>query len=300
MKNSFIPVSVVLIVLLVSLVSIWFIPSLQDFMVGNQTWNGMRGITEQLGARTVYSLDETADITDRSVMISIPYLEYNDAELQYLKDFVLAGNTLLLADDYGYGNDLLIYLGVTVRFSGKPLLDPLFSYKNRWFPTISDFSRNVVAEDVKLVVLNHATALLGDNMDAIAWSSSESYLDLNGDGVLNGTDPKGPFPVAGWLSYGAGKIILVSDPSILTNSMMRLYDNQNFVKDLTSLGGEGTGTLIDASHLTKTSLDLNKSRLTNLRSMLATPYPLLVILVIVFVMAAKSLFNSGGFIEKQQ
>ena len=113
-------------------------------------------------------------------MLSIPYLEYSNTELKSIEQFVDDGGTLLLMDDYGYGNSLLEYLDLDVRFSNRPLLDPLFCFKNQRMPKITDFSTEVQENNINIMVLNHATTLANTvDVEVIAWSSDTSFLDMN-------------------------------------------------------------------------------------------------------------------------
>ena len=80
-----------------------------------------------------------------------------------------------MMDDYGYGNSVLAFLGVGVRFTNEPLLDPLFCHKNQWLPKIVDFAPEVDESGIGVIVLNHATSLTSlEQGEIIAWSSSTS------------------------------------------------------------------------------------------------------------------------------
>jgi hypothetical protein len=55
----------------------------------------------------------------------------------------------------------------------------------------------------------------------IAQSSFFSYLDINQNGKHDENEPTGPFPVAVLVPYGPGELLVISDSSILINSMSR-------------------------------------------------------------------------------
>ena len=288
MRVSSILFAVVVVILVISLLCVWFYPSVQDFMASNTMWNGLRSFNSEFGADNIDSLDDLPDLPDKTVLVAIPYLEYTNEELSKIKRFVDNGGTLLLMDDYGYGNSVLAYLGVSARFTNKPLLDPLFNYKNQSLPRITEFAPGLKESGIDVIMLNHATTLTNvTESEATAFSSSASFLDINENGVLDEGEPKGPFVVAAQLRLGKGTLALVSDPSIAINAMIGRDDNYDFIKYLTHYGGEQGKILVDRSHLTQTPLDVSKTRLINTREMLSSPYALVGIIAIIFVAVSR-------------
>lgn len=294
MRVSSVLFTVVTLILVISLLSIWFYPSIQDFMASNTMWNGIRSFSTEFGADAIESLDDLPELPEKTVLVAIPYLEYSDEELVELKQFVADGGTLLLMDDYGYGNSFLEYLGVDARFTNKPLLDPLFSYKNQWLPRITDFSPEVKESGVEVIVLNHATSLTDvAESSVIAWSSGSSFLDINQSGAWDPGEPKGPLAVAAEFRLGKGTVALVSDPSIMLNSMVGRDDNYSFIRYLTGHEGEQKGMLIDSSHLTKAPLDVSKTRLIDSREVLSSPYALVGITALIVVVVSRYTLKKG-------
>ena len=166
MRPSSILMAVVAAILLVSLVCIWFYPSVQDLAAANEAWNGIRNTTNELQAEAVTSLDGLPDAAETTALITIPSQDYSDEDLSRLRQFVEGGGRLVLMDDYGYGNRLLAYMGLGVTFAGQPLLDPLFCYQNQQMPRATDFSPGLQEAGVSAITLNRATAL--SNVEAVA------------------------------------------------------------------------------------------------------------------------------------
>ena len=293
MKTAVLVPIIGVLVLIISLACIWFSPSVQDFMAANQMWNGVSRFNRDYGAANVNSL-ESAQLPDAGTLVAIPYLDYSATELEAIRSFVDHGGTLLLMDDFGYGNTVLEYLGVQARFSHQPLLDPLFCYKNPALPLITDFT--TALPGVNEVLMNHASTLLSVPEEAVvARSSSSSYLDLNGNSVYDEGEPKGPFVVAAKLKVGDGTVALVSDPSTAINSMVDKFDNRAFISDLSTNAGEGP-FVFDSSHLAKAPLDVSKTKMTSIRNWLASPYVVVVITAVVFALAGVAM-NKGGILE---
>ena len=297
MRISDILFPVVVLILVISLLCIWFYPSVQDYMASNIMWNGLNEFSDEFSADQIDSLDDLPGLPEKSVLVAIPYLDYSDEELAEVKQFIDDGGTLLLIDDYGYGNNILEYLGVSVRFTNKPLLDPIFSYKNQYLPRITDFAPEVKENDIDVIMLNHATTLTNVvESGVIAWSSSASFLDINENGVLDEGEPKGPFVVAAEFRLGKGTLALVSDPSIIINAMVGRDDNYRFIKYLTRHNGEQKEIVVDSSHLSKAPLDVSKTRLIGAREALSSPYALVGIIAMIFVVVSRYTLKKGGTI----
>jgi hypothetical protein len=257
-------------------------------MASNVMWNGINNFNSEFSADSVESLDDLPIVPEQAVLVAIPYLEYSQEELSRIKQFIVDGGTLLLMDDYGYGNNVLAYLGVDVRFTNKPLLDPLFCYRNQSMPRITDFAPEVKESGVDVIMLNHATSLTNTiESETVAWSSSSSFLDINENGSWEQGEPKGPFAIATEFRLGQGTLALVSDPSTLINTMVGRDDNYDFIRCLTGDEGEQKEILVDNSHLTKTPLDVSRTRLIGAREALSSPYALLGIVAVIFVAVSR-------------
>lgn len=250
--------------------AIWFFPSNDDFRTENPFWNGIRDISSIIPASPLDSLSELPPSPQGVTLVLIPYLDFSPAELEELNSFVTQGGTVILADDYGYGNQILEYLGLKARFSGQPLLDPLSNYKNKWFPQISHLAGSPITLDAERLVLNHATSLTGvETSDALALSSVFSFLDLNGNQTWEEDEPTGPLPVISSHNLDKGQIILIADPSIFINSMQTMESNYNFIQNIGAI--TTTSLLIDQSHLPPSNLQQTKGLLSYIRASLTTP-----------------------------
>jgi hypothetical protein len=296
MKISTLLFTVFVLIAVISLVTIWFYPSVQDFMASNSMWNGLEKFDNTFNATQIDSLDNLSNSPEKSVLVAIPYLDYTGDDLAKMKDFLDNGGTVLLMDDFGYGNTLLTYLGVPVRFSNKPLLDPLFCYKSQYLPLITDFAPGVKGSGVNVIMLNHATALINvTESETVAWSSADSFLDTNENGSLDPGEPKGPLPVAARLKIGKGNLAIVSDPSVIISAMAGRYDNYAFVR---YLGNTATGKniMVDRSHITQAPLDVSKTRLTNAHKVISNPYIIAGITAILFIVVSRYTLKKGEII----
>lgn len=285
--------TVVVLVLTVSLACILFLPSVQDFMSGNNMWNGIKEFSAEHDAVVVEGGNHISESPGKTALIIIAYKPLGEAELSEIKRFLETGGVVLLMDDYGYGNDVLEFLGLDIRFAGQPLLDPLFCYKNQWLPKVTDLAPELNESGINTLVLNHATALLNTGgAEVLAWSSPTSFLDVNGNEKQDG-ELQGPLPIIARLAAGKGTLAAIADPSIIINSMVDRDDNSRLIKYLTTEYGEQRQILIDAAHLAQKPLDASKTSLSRVREALSMPYPLLGVIGLIFVVISRYVLKRG-------
>ena len=251
-------------------VLIWCFPVKTDFAAANDSWNGCREISRAGEIQPLTSLHQLPPFHPGITLLVIPYADFSEAELSRLRCFVQDGGRLVLADDYGTGNQVLSYLELAARFSGERLRDPVFYYRTQNFPEIGGLRPDSLMEGVDRLVLNHATALEGVGPEEVlASSSSFSYLDENDNGKPDGAEPQGAQPVISRHPYGAGRILLVADPSIFINAMLETAGNPVFVDNIISSGA--APLYLDQSHLSLSRLEESQAGLAGFRAGFTTP-----------------------------
>jgi hypothetical protein len=294
MKTSRLMGLVIIIVVFVSLGTIWFYPSIQAFMTTNTLWNGINKFNAAYHVQNIDSVAALPSTPVGTVLIAVPYVPYTSAELALMQQFVQGGGKLILLDDFGYGNSFLEYIGTPVRFDNTALLDPLFNYKNESFPRILDFNGNVAASGIKIIAFDHGSALSGvAPSQALAWSSSMSFLDTNQNGNLDPGEAQGPFVVAASLSLGAGTVDLVADSSLIMNAAPGTNDNNAFISYLMNASGAPATVLFDRAQVTKSTLDVSKIKLSTARGVLSNPYTVVGLTALVFVIITWYLYRRG-------
>ena len=258
-----------LVLAIIIATAMWFWPSNDDFRAENPFWNGTEVLGSLIPVSPLESLSELSSLPRGSALILIPYLPFGQAELEALNSFLSRGGTLVLADDYGYGNQVLKHLGLEVRFSGYPLLDPLTAHKNEWLPSISRLESDWLTDGVEGLVFNHATCLSDvDGADIIARSSSFSFLDINDNQTWDEGEATGPLPVISRHNLSEGQVILIADPSIFINAMETLDGNLSFIQNINA---NSDGLYIDQSHLSPSNLHQARILLTGSRDFFVTP-----------------------------
>ena len=224
-----------------------------------------------------------------ATLLLIPRLPLEEEELEALDEFTTSGGTVVLMDDFGYGNDVLAHLGIAPVFQGAPLLDPLYCYRNASMPRV-EFSSQSAPEEPGVMVLNDATWLVPAAVsDVWAWSSYFSYGDVNGDGNRGAGEPDGPLPVGATIRVGAGRVVVVSDSSLLLNSMVELGSNIDALA--TFVAGD---VLVDQVHQPEARVDRSKDALGALRSALGGGSGVIFLVVLVFGVAVGYAWYNRG------
>jgi hypothetical protein len=289
--------AITLIILLI--ITVWFFPSNEDFRVENPFWNGTRDISTRYPAQPLESLVDLPPSPKGATLILIPYLNCSPAELEQLNRFVSRGGSLILADDYGHGNEIMEYLGIEAHFTKQTLLDPLSNYKTKQFPKIIHLENSPLTNNIESLTFNHATTLANvATTSTLALSSSFSFLDLNSNGTWQDDEPTGPLPVISHHQLGSGQVILISDPSLFINGMEAREDNDSFIQNIVATTDR---FYIDQSHLPLSELHQTKNLLTQIRGLLATPWGSLGLVILVLIIVLKPIWhrNNNGSQETQ-
>ena len=216
-----------------------------DFGPSNTAWNGFSTLVSTERPVILKNLSALPpDGTGYVLLEDGPSSPYTPGESARISSFVGSGGTLVLADGQdAIANSLLAGMGLSSRFSGGLLTDPLFNFRNSYLvvaPTVSSRVFNVTSID-----FNYATTLTVSDPGAtvLAYSSDFSYLYPTQPGASIASAPHGPFPVLAEVPDGKGKVYLIADDSVFINSMLSHSGNENLLKDIS------TGTmLLDTSH----------------------------------------------------
>ena len=265
---------------------LWFTPSNEDFRADNPSWNGGRDLSDFVPITPLAALSELPPSPRGVTLIVIPYRQFDITELEALSDFVVGGGVLLLADDYGWGNQVLQHLGLGARFSGQVLLDPLHCYKNKWFPQVSSSGDDPMTMGIERLTLNHATVLLDvAPAGVLVYSSPFSFLDSNGNQVADETEPTGPLPVMSREVLGDGQVILLADPSVFISGMLAFDENLRLVENIAA--ASPSGLFLDQSHLETSNLRQTKDWMHDLRDLaLTAPGALALVMVVLAITLA--------------
>jgi hypothetical protein len=245
------------------------ISSNADFSIYNTSWNGCSNIgkeaystgsflpsidvssssEEMIVHSSFVELREDLDPDDSSIMIIGPELEFTGDEIRFLHDYMFYGGILFLADDFGSGDQLLGSLETDTRISQKTMIDLSFM-KQPVFSLTSDIRPHNITDGVNTILMNYPSTISGDNSSITLINSSEaSWLDEKRDDERSIDEEMGPFSILTMEDYGEGKLIVLSDPSLLINNMRDEFDNSRLISNIISYISNGRSSLvIDESH----------------------------------------------------
>ena len=218
----------------------------------NLEWDGTSDFRELADQRTDSQvlLDtapyERGGANGSVAVVLSPTEPYGPNDSRRVREFVNAGGTLVVADDFGpHSNALLDDLGASARFNGTQLRDERHYYRAPSLPVATSVNETRYTDRIGQLTLNKGTAIDAGNATVVAATSPFAYLDRNGTGNLSAGDELGRYPVATTESVGEGRVIAVGDPSLFINAMLSQPDNAAFV---TAIFDAHDRALLDYSH----------------------------------------------------
>ncbi|WP_233738145.1 DUF4350 domain-containing protein [Halocatena pleomorpha] len=223
------------------------------FGIYNDAWDGtsnLRSVTEGTGANPQVAHETTAysqvNPNDTVGIILSPDETYSTADRVRLQRFIRRGGTLLVAGDYRtQTNHLLSMLGTDARLDGRPIRDERRHYRSPAMPIADNVSNQSLVSNVSALTLNHGTVVSPRGATVLVDTSEYGYLDVNQNQKLDDDETISSMPVATVEQIGAGRVFVVSDPSVLINTMLDRPGNRAFVRAV--IGNHGT-VVLDYSH----------------------------------------------------
>ena len=205
--------------------------STADFSTYNPDWNGGKEIRNLTSGN-----HQVMAISDRSVLASFepnkttlfilgPRSNFSTEDIDIIKKFVETGGLLILADDFGSGNELLNKLTTSVSFSKMLLQDDLNFWKKPAFPVATTSIVNV-----SNITMNYPTYLVITDRSVKVLSSSSRFGRISITESERGQSDS--YPVIAYFTYGRGEIVAISDPSIFINSMLQFENNKDLLEGI--------------------------------------------------------------------
>jgi len=226
------------VTLLVLPLAVPVIKTSAEFSMFNTNWDGCSEFAKILARSgelvpVMYSYNTIKLSKLNGVLLIIgPSIDFSQQEAEEVKTFLKNGGVLFIADDFGMANSLLAKLNVSARFSTKPLQDIFYS-KRAEFPVVVRIAPEL---PTNRLVLNIPSVIVGVKEGEV-FSSKVSIVGKN----------MRSYPIMAEIKYGKGKIILLSDPSILINDMFK--ENKQFTENLVKYLGSGPFYFDEAHHL---------------------------------------------------
>lgn len=187
-----------------------------DYSISNRSWNGVSELIEIANAAGV-TIDTPAelDVEDLQQGDSLLVIYPNESlPAASLTRFIRAGGRVAVADDFGQGSEFFEVFGIR---RGAPAPDRAPRLRENPALLISRArQRHPLTVDAETLVTNHPSSLYHAELTALY-----GFGDTSDAVVLTG-------------AVESGRLVAISDPSILINNMVRFRSNRTFATNLIS------------------------------------------------------------------
>ena len=158
--------------------------------------------------------------------------DYSSSEIESIEKFVKNGGGLfLIVDSWGPDKDyptnaVAKRFGVYFATNGFIYDDTDHKGKVRIFPTISDIKPHEITTGVLSFHLTASAYIKNTgSSNVLVYTGKDAWFDKfksdEGEGVKEGDEASGPFPVLSEMSYGNGKIVFIGDNGIFLNGWIK-------------------------------------------------------------------------------
>jgi len=219
-----------------------------EFSRYNNGWNGTSQFFAGLDRHHSFEVSDPEQLAlyheNTTLLIIAPVRQPTDTEIAAYRSFLIRGNTIILADDFGTGEAIVRGIGSRISIIPGNLssIDRLFV--DPYSVVVYRVSNETPVTSVTRLVLNRPAPLEGG--DALMATSILSWIDDNGDRKINTNEVLGKFTVMAADNIGKGRLVVLSDPSIFVNTMQGLddtWDNKRFISGL--IQNDGYPIVID-------------------------------------------------------
>jgi hypothetical protein len=237
-----------------------YAPDSMAFSPNNYGWNGLQGVSSTYNVNFTTSLSSLP--TKAVLAILQPSVSFSVADANSVKDFLLGGGTVLVADKSGVANSLLQGIGSSITIESQyTISDAVYNWKASTVPTA------LVLPALHASYLANVSGIALDQPSPLALEDSASEVAITSQFSQIQTGAKGPFVVMASERMGDGTLIVVGDSQFLLNSEWTIADNKVLIGNL--FGNKSV--FIDASHWMNSPLTSSTAQLkAELRQVYAT------------------------------
>ncbi|HEY3274474.1 MAG TPA: DUF4350 domain-containing protein [Methanocella sp.] len=208
-----------------------------SFSPANPSWDGVSSVMTD-SMRPLYGLDQLPqDGLHSTLLIVGPSVNYTAGDAGQVQSFLQRGGRVVVLDDFGTANSLLQNISSPIAIDHRPVCQDVEYYKKATFPTVSQIEDSSLTANVSRLVFNHP-ALLQVSGDAtvLARTTTMGWLDVNDNGILDGDEKFGSYPLVARASRGAGELFVAADADLAINSMQDMGDNRIFIGNILQSG----------------------------------------------------------------
>jgi hypothetical protein len=192
-----------------------------DYGPQNEEWNGLSELVDLADEEGVEIATADSIALDTLTPLDAVLLVYPREEppVSSLSAFMRAGGRVAVLDDFGEGDEVLSVYRIERR-QGRADAPELRSNPN--LPLARPLTRHALTDGVSTLVANHPATLSHPELEPLfAFEEPASALVLAG-------------------AVGEGRLVAISDPSVVINNMVEFRDNRRFAQNLVRyLGASG-------------------------------------------------------------
>jgi len=175
-------------------------------------------------------------------------VNFSPADASSVRNFLMGGGTVLVADKSGVANSLLQGIGSGIVIQSQyTISDPVYNWKAKTVPTALVLPEAAAhapyLANVSGIALNQPSPLALTNSAASQVAITSQFSETQ-------YGSKGPFVVMASERIGTGALIVVGDSQFLLNSEWTIANNKILIGNLFAK----TSIFIDASHWTSSPL----------------------------------------------
>ena len=238
-------------------------------------YRGGKTVVPVLAPLDVFKMNSKSGV----LFIIGPNLTFTKEEIDSIRGFLEKGNTVVIADDFGTGNEVLQGLDLPVRFSKYPLHDFFYDNDDRliWVTRIEN---PILAKNVSAILTNEPSAIIVSRKGDVYTSR-----------VAMVNEHMRMFPIMVETKYKGGRVIVISDPDIFAN--MQFGENRVFLENLINYVGGKTFYFDEAHH---PDFNLYSAGTMTIANMLSEKAAKLIVLImaIVFLLRESGVVSIAG------
>ena len=262
-ENRIIALTVIIGILVTSIAIIVNFPSETPHSVFNIKGSGYSLLYKTLNAKAITNIGELSEGTFSSHLIIIPlHRELTYREENALLEYAARGATLVILDEHGFSNHLLLKICPEASVQSTPVLDEVNKHGGREHPLVKVHANS---SDIITIITFTPAYINAVNCSNNAFirgeTSNYSYTDLDGNNFYSLGEDMKAYTIIYGVKLGKGAIIVMADLEIASNNLLQKADNTELFKTLS----EGKVSYIYAETLELSALDRAKLSLISLQ-----------------------------------
>lgn len=229
------------------LLAMYLFGNTSEFNMHNPGWNGTSRFFDSLDRHKISEIDNPLDLsgyTNSTLLVISPYRHFTPDELTAYRNFVTRGNTIIIADDFGTGNELLSGIGSSMTILPGNLSGVDRLYDSPYTVVAYPAGSTTLPVSGEKFVLDMGAAVSGGTPELV--TGLMSWVDTKGSPGPGPGTAISSYAVISRESLGRGEVYAMGDPSFFVNSMLETAPGYADENSVLRLVGTDDPVIIDA------------------------------------------------------